>query len=156
MPAIVKPQIRWMIRSDMPRIMEIENASFLDPLQEEDILGRLRRTNSIGMVAVTRSENIAGFVIYELESKSVNIIDFAVDPAYRRSGVGTAMIDRMKEKLAINRRHMITSIVNERNILAQIFYRSCGFAAVEVWRDYFCDETGDAQDAYFFKHSLME
>ena len=42
--------IRWMIRRDMPEILEIEKQSFEFPWCEEDFIRCLRQRNCIGMV----------------------------------------------------------------------------------------------------------
>ena len=48
--------IRWMIRRDMPGVLEIEKLSFEYPWTEEDFIRCLRRRNCIGMVVmVTRN-----------------------------------------------------------------------------------------------------
>ena len=44
----LKPQIRWLIRRDMPEVMEIENRSFEFPWVEDEFLACLRQRNCIG------------------------------------------------------------------------------------------------------------
>ena len=46
-------QIRWMIRKDMPAVLQIERDSFEYHWQEEDFLSCVRQRNCIGMVAET-------------------------------------------------------------------------------------------------------
>ena len=43
--------IRWMIRRDMPEVLQIEAASFEFPWLEDDFIRCLRQRNCIGMVA---------------------------------------------------------------------------------------------------------
>jgi len=43
--------IRWMIRRDMPEVLEIEDRSFEFSWSEEDFIRCLRQRNCIGMVA---------------------------------------------------------------------------------------------------------
>ena len=57
--------IRWMIRRDMPEVLEIEQSSFEFPWTEEDFIRCLRQRNCIGMVA-EYDEKVVGFMIYEL------------------------------------------------------------------------------------------
>jgi len=42
--------IRWMIRRDMPEVLDIESGSFEFPWSEEDFIRCLRQRNCIGMV----------------------------------------------------------------------------------------------------------
>lgn len=44
------PQIRWLIRRDMPEVMEIEKRSYEFPWTEEEFLTCLRQRNCIGTV----------------------------------------------------------------------------------------------------------
>ena len=47
----VRVHIRWMIRRDMPEVLDIENQAFEFPWTEEDFIRCLRQRNCIGMVA---------------------------------------------------------------------------------------------------------
>ena len=49
-------QIRWMIRRDMPEVLDIERLSFEFAWTEEDFLCCLRQRNCIGMVAERTTE----------------------------------------------------------------------------------------------------
>src|SRR5690348_3144654 len=61
----VRVHIRWMIRRDMPEVLQTEQHSFEFPWTEEDFLRCLRQRNCIGMVA-EQGEKVVGFMIYEL------------------------------------------------------------------------------------------
>ena len=47
----VRVHIRWMIRRDMPEVLQTEQESFDYSWTEEDFLRCLRQRNCIGMVA---------------------------------------------------------------------------------------------------------
>ena len=79
--------IRWMIRRDMPEVLQTEQESFEYAWTEEDFLRCLRQRNCIGMVA-EQGEKVVGFMIYELHKAKLHILNFAVNPAWRRNGVG--------------------------------------------------------------------
>lgn len=83
---LTEVQIRWMIRRDMPQVLEIENASFPIPWTEEEFIDCLSQRNCIGMVA-ERHERIAGFMIYELQKSKLHVLNFAVHPEFRRQGL---------------------------------------------------------------------
>ena len=135
--------IRWMIRRDMPEILEIESQSFEFPWCEEDFIRCLRQRNCIGMVA-ERDERIIGFMIYELHKTRLHILNFAVHDEFRRKGVGGQMAQKLIGKLSHQRRTRILLEIRETNLDAQLFFRSCGFRAVSVLRDFYEDTTEDA------------
>lgn len=139
----VGAHIRWMIRRDMPEVLTTELASFEFSWTEEDFLRCLRQRNCIGMVAETE-DRVIGFMIYELHKTRLHVLNFAVHPSVRRTGVGTMMVDKMKYKLSTHRRQKITLAVRERNTRAQVFFRGHDFRAVKVLRNYYEDSGEDA------------
>jgi ribosomal-protein-alanine N-acetyltransferase len=148
MGAEVKPSIRWMIRRDMPEVLDIERASFEFPWFEEDFIRCLRQRNSIGMVSEVR-EIVSGFMIYEFHKRRLHLLNFAVLPDARRRGIGTAMVDKLKSKLHTHRRTKITTDVRDSNVKAHLFFNRNGFRAVEILRDFY-DDTDE--DAYRFDY----
>jgi len=135
--------IRWMIRRDMPDVLDIENRSFEFPWSEEDFIRCLRQRNCIGMVA-EYDEQVVGFMIYELHKTRLHILNFSVHEGFRRRGVGHAMVSKLISKLSHQRRNRILLEVRETNLGAQLFFRRAGFNAVSVLRDFYDDTTEDA------------
>ena len=143
-------QIRWMIRRDMPEVLEIERQSFEFSWTEEDFLCCLRQRNCIGMVA-ERQERIAGFMIYELLKSQLHVLNFAVSSSARRQGVGTQMIEKLVNKLSQQRRQEICLEVRETNLPAQLFFRRQGLQAQTVLRGHYEDTE---EDAYVMRYQL--
>ena len=121
----VRVHIRWMIRRDMPEVLQTEQESFEFAWTEEDFLRCLRQRNCIGMVA-EQGEKVVGFMIYELHKAKLHILNFAVHPACRRAGVGAQMVAKLISKLSSHRRTRITLEVRETNLAAQLFFRNAG------------------------------
>jgi len=147
----VRVHIRWMIRRDMPEVLEIERASFEFPWSEEDFVRCLRQRNCIGMVA-EYDERVVGFMIYELHKNRLHVLNFSVAPDFRRQGVGAQMIGKLIGKLSAQRRSRILLEVRETNLEAQLFFREAGFRAVSVLRDYYDDTT---EDAYLMQYRYV-
>ena len=147
---VTKPQIRWLIRRDMPEVLEIEKASFEYTWNEEDFLCCLRQRNCIGMVA-EKDYEINGFMIYELHKTKLRVINFAVAPRNRREGIGSVMVSRLVDKLSQQRRKEISLEVRETNLPAQFFFKEQGFKATKVLRNHYDDTT---EDAYHMSYKL--
>ena len=139
----MRVHIRWMIRRDMPEVLQTEQESFEYSWTEEDFLRCLRQRNCIGMVA-EQGEKVVGFMIYELHKSKLHILNFAVSPAARRAGVGGQMVVKLISKLSSHRRTRITLEVRETNLTAQLFFRNQDFRAVRVLRSYYEDSGEDA------------
>lgn len=144
--------IRWMIRRDMAEVQTIERENFEFPWCERDFIRCLRTRNCVGMVAEF-GERVVGFFIYELHKTRVHVLNFAVDPEFRRLGVGRQMVAKLVAKLGAERRVRITLEVRETNLAAQLFFRSAGFRAVSVLRAYYEDSP---EDAYLMQYRFGE
>ncbi len=148
----VRVHIRWMIRRDMPEVLQTEKDSFEFAWTEEDFLRCLRQRNCIGMVA-EQGEKVVGFMIYELHKAKLHILNFAVTSACRRGDVGTQMVAKLISKLSSHRRTRITLEVRETNLPAQLFFRAQGFRAVRVLRSFY-EDTGE--DAFLMQYRLAD
>ena len=135
--------IRWMIRRDMPEVLDIEQASFEFPWQEEDFLRCLRQRNCIGMVA-EYDERVVGFMVYELHKDHLHVLNFAVHSDLRCQGVGRQMAEKLFGKLSHDRRNRVSLEIRETNLSAQLFFQNLGFVATDVLRDHYDDTTEDA------------
>ena len=139
----MKVHMRWLIRPDYQKILDIENESFEFPWSEEDFIRCLRQRNCIGMVAEF-DEQVVGFMIYELHRTRLHVLNFAVADDFRRHGVGRKMVDKLATKLSPKRRTRVLLEVRETNLEAQLFFKSLGFRAVSVLSNYYEDSPGDA------------
>ncbi len=142
--------VRWLIRRDMQEVLRIESASFEFPWTDDDFICCLRQRNCVGMVA-EHDHKIVGFMIYELHKSRLHILNFAVAPEVRRSGVGAQMVRRLIDKLSKHRRNEMLLECRERNLEGQLFFRSQAFRAINVLRGHY-DETGE--DAYIMQFLL--
>ena len=142
--------VRWMIRRDMPEVITIEQEAFEFPWSEEDFTRCLRQRNCIGMVAEL-ADSVVAFMIYELHRSRLHMLNFAVMRSHRRLGIGTQMMEKLVAKLTPDRRGRIALEVRETNLPAQLFFRSLGFRATSVLKDFYRDST---EDAYLMQYSL--
>lgn len=90
----------------------------------------------------------AGFVIYEAHKTRYHILDICVAPEYRRRGVATELIDRLVLKLKNTNRYQILAETGDEDLGTHLFFKSVGFRAIRVMKNYFSDPD---QDAYLFQ-----
>ena len=145
-------QLRWMIRRDMSEVLGIEQEAFEFPRADEDFTRCLRQRNCIGMVAEV-GDSVVGFMIYELHRTRLHVLNFAVRRSHRRFGIGSQMMGKLFSKLSIERRDRILLEVRERNLPAQLFFRSLGYRAITVLKDFYEDTT---EDAYLMQYLSAE
>jgi ribosomal-protein-alanine N-acetyltransferase len=87
---------------------------------------------------------VVGFMVYELHRSRLHVLNFAVARSHRRLGIGTRMMERLIGKLTPDRRSRLVLEVRETNLPAQLFFRSLGFRAISVLKDFYQDTTEDA------------
>jgi len=123
--------LRWMIRSDLDCVMAIEKDVFDYPWSRQEFVIALRQSNCAAMVA-ERNGEVVGYMVYELHRDRIELLNFAVRPRSQRLGVGATLIERLKAKLAYERRNKITLEVRERNLDGQLFFRNAGFVCTAI------------------------
>ncbi len=114
---------RWMIRRDMNRIVEIDRACFDLVWSNQDFAKVLRRQRSVGYV-IEVGDRVVGYMIYELSKTHVSLIRIAVHPYYQRLGLATRMIEYGYFKRPALIGEKLNVIVDERNLSAQLFFKS--------------------------------
>lgn len=134
MTAATQYHIRWICQSDIDEVLYIERGT-LDPWKEDDVRGQLRQRNCIGVVAESSDGPIDGWMCYELHPNHIKLIRIAVCTRDRRCGIGTRLIERLKDNLEQQRRNRIEVIVDGRSVTAQLFFQSCGFHATPMAED---------------------
>lgn len=148
----IEVHVRWLIRRDMPEVLDIEAASFEYPWTQDDFISCLQQRNCIGMVAELDGE-VVGYIIYEMERSEFHVLNVAVRPDCRRRGVGQQLVNKVIGKLRPRQRTKVNLEVRETNLAAQLFFRRFGFQAVTVLKDFY-DDT--AEDAYMMMYQLQE
>lgn len=144
--------VRWMIRRDMSEMLEIERESFEYPWPEDEFIRCLRQRECVGMIA-EHAEQVVGFLIYQIFNTRLHVLSVAVAKDYRHRGVGSQMIEKLKDKLSAQRRPSITLEVRETNVAAQVFFAKCGFVATKILRDWYEESTEDAYLMQYFENN---
>ena len=83
-----------------------------------------------------------GFVAGDIRrSKEVAwIATIAVDPEYRKQGVGTALLKACEAKIPLSR---VRLCLRPSNSSALLLYRNSGYEEIDFWKAYYNDK-GDA------------
>lgn len=133
-------RVRWTTKSDMPKLMEIEDSKDLYRWNEKDFLKTLGQPQSFGKMAILENK-IIGHIIYKFNRDHCEILNVVVDLDYRRMSVASRFINDLKKKSS-----KIKARVDETNLAAQLFLKYHGFKAIKTDNEYY--ENGD--DSYLF------
>jgi ribosomal-protein-alanine N-acetyltransferase len=144
--------IRWMVRKDLPEVIDIERKCFEYPWAEGDFIATLRQRNCIGMVAEYQNR-VAGFMVYEVPKNRIHLLNIAVSPEHQRSGFASQMIKKLTNKLITQGRSKITVEIRETNLPALLCFKSVGFRATVILKNFYEKMN---EDAYSMQYTLKQ
>jgi len=133
-----------MEQRDIPRILEIERASFLTPWTEGMFRSQIRfKDHAINIVLVDGGALIgyaAAWIVYD----EIHLLSIAVEPEKRRQGLGREMLESLMATGKAGGGERVILEVREGNGAARSFYRAFGFCEVGKRRGYYSDTGEDA------------
>ena len=141
--------IRWLIRRDMPDVTSIEAQSYDCLMGEDGMVDFQRSRNAIGMVAEV-DRQVVGFMLYELHKGHIRVVRLCVAKVCRNKGAGSAMIQRLIDKLAQQQRTDIVIEVPESAVTAQVWLRKREFRCIGTQANHY--DNGEAM--YLMRYSL--
>jgi ribosomal-protein-alanine N-acetyltransferase len=130
---------------DLNAVMEIERRSFPNPWSPGLFLHELKLPFSKTLLArqANGSNTVLGYVCRWLVGDEVHILNLAVGPERRRSGIGRMLVESVIEDAQAHGVNLITLEVRRGNEAAVALYRSFGFKEAGVRRNYY----GRGEDA---------
>jgi len=136
-------EIRAVTAEDLPRILDIENASYSVPWSEATFRGLLRRRDADLTVAVADGE-IIGYAVFWCVVDQGELGNVAVTAEWRGRGIAALLIDEIV-RLA-DRRGVAELFLEVRpsNATARRLYERFGFIQVGRRRNYYQRPTEDA------------
>ena len=130
---------------DLDEILRIEKASFSMPWTEAHFRGPLRGKEGTGTVAgVKEVGRLAGYISWIRVADEVHILNLAVDPPMRRSGLGRAMLRQVLDDETQAGARIATLEVRAGNQGAIRLYASEGFKELALRKNYYTDTGEDA------------
>ena len=133
-------RITDLLACDIPAVVEIEHSSNLEPWTGESFLEELLRPHSclqVARVRVGAGEIVAGFICFWLVADEIQILNVAVKEAFRRQGIGRALMLHCLDSGLERKARKAVLEVRSSNLAAQHLYRSLGFQAVGLRPDYY-------------------
>jgi ribosomal-protein-alanine N-acetyltransferase len=131
-------KLRKFSLADLDRVLEIEKVSFLNrEVWSRNYFKNLYQKYPEGFIIAENGNEIIGYTIGQVRNESAEIISLAVDPTWRRKGVGTiltnSLIDHFKEK----RLKEIFLHVRTKNKEGISFYQKLGFKILKTIKNYY-------------------
>ena len=125
------------------QIAELERLCFNDPWSVKSIASELNNKLSLWLVAVD-AETVVGYVGSQTVIGETDMMNIAVHPAYRKKGIGTALINELIHELALRRSRSLMLEVRASNETAISVYMGLGFIEVGCRKNYYRNPREDA------------
>ena len=134
--------LRRLAYSDLPQVLAIERRAFPTPWSLAMFVLELSKPSGI-CLAAERSDRIVGYLVCSRYDTVWHLMNVAVDPAQRRRGVATALIERLFGQ-ADKPGEQYTLEVRRSNFEAIEMYEGFGFSGAGYRRGYYHDNREDA------------
>lgn len=136
-------EIVSMTADHVPAAAELEKICFHDPWSVQMLLAELENPLSLWLAAVDGGR-LAGYIGSQSVPDEADVMNLAVDPAYRRRGVGRALMRMLTEVLRDKGITALLLEVRPSNEAAFSLYRSEGFVQVGRRKHYYLHPKEDA------------
>ena len=133
----------FMDESHVDAIVELEKICFSDPWSRNSIQSELRNPLSCWIVAMENGE-LAGYVGSQAVMGWADMMNLAVAPAFRRTGIAERLVTTLIEQLIQRDVTCLTLEVRVTNTPAISLYEKLGFVQVGLRPNYYHNPKEDA------------
>jgi ribosomal-protein-alanine N-acetyltransferase len=140
-------RIRRLSYSDLPAVISIERRSFPTPWSLAMFVLELSKPSGICLAAIDERGRLAGYLVCSRYDTVWHLMNVAVDPERRRSGIATLLINRLFEEGGGRSPYTLEVRVSNREAITM--YEGFGFRSAGVRRGYYHDNGEDAVIMWF-------
>ena len=133
-----------MTLEDIPAVHRIERASFAVPWPDDAYRNEIATNRLASYVIARAGDEVVGFAGLWVMVDEAHITTFAVDPRWRRRGVGQWLLLRLLELANDRQAREATLEVRLSNMPARRLYEKYGFRPVGIRPRYYSDNGEDA------------
>ena len=135
--------ITKMTAAHVNAVAALEKACFRDPWSEKSVAGELDNPLSLWLVAM-EGETLAGYIGSQSVMGESDMMNVAVDPAFRRKGIAQALVSSLVTELARAGNHSLALEVRASNAPAIALYEKLGFRQIGRRPNYYRNPREDA------------
>ena len=135
-------EIRRLTYADLPQVMAIERRAFPTPWSLAMFVLELSKPSGMCLTAL-RDGRLVGYVICSRYDTVWHVMNVAVDPDARRTGVATALLGDLVARID-DREARFTLEVRPSNAAARRLYEHFGFRSAGLRKRYYQDNGEDA------------
>ena len=140
-------EIRRLTYADLPQVIAVERRAFPTPWSLAMFVLELSKPRGICLAAWRQdadgAERLCGYLICSRYDTVWHVMNVSVDPAERRAGIATALLDALVERID-DVEAQYTLEVRVSNTPAIRLYERLGFLTAGMRRRYYSDNQEDA------------
>jgi [ribosomal protein S18]-alanine N-acetyltransferase len=133
--------VRSLAYSDLPQVIAIERRAFPTPWSLAMFVLELSKPSGVCLAAIERAE-VVGYLVCSKYDRVWHLMNIAVDPAARRRGIASRMLEAMLERAGPDGSYTLE--VRTSNAPAIALYEQFGFRAAGTRPRYYQDTGEDA------------
>ncbi len=134
-------EVRSLVYSDLPSVLSIERRAFGTPWSLAMFVLELSKPSGICLAAAD-GRGLVGYMVCSRYADVWHVMNVAVDPDRRRSGVATGLLERLFDEAGPGARYTLEVRTSNRGAIAM--YERFGFKAAGHRRRYYHDNGEDA------------
>ena len=154
----VKVRIRWAgtASNDLASLvkLEAESGDGHPAFSSEKNIAEVIRPHNVLCMIADRDGEVVGYAIYMRCKKDLQVLRFLVSRQVRRRKVGTQLVAKLIRKTLASKKNCLNFDVDEGNLEAQLFLRSCGIKVTRIIKA--SRATSADRDWYFFQWCAQE
>lgn len=131
--------------SDLDKILEIENESFIKPFKKENFLYELNENPFSRFYKLVIDNEIIGFLLLYVTFDSSSIVQIAIKKDKRNQGFAGFLLQNVEKLLIKEEVSFITLEVRVSNIPARKLYKKLGYEEINIKKGYY----EDGEDAIY-------
>jgi len=131
--------VRRQRTADLDRICRIEHASFGKDAYDRNLFAEFSHKCGDLFLVAEHHSTVCGYMITCIRGEQAELISVAVDPAARRGGAASALLESTLRRLSRRGVVRIRLMVKVTNRKARAFYEKYGFDKVRIVRGYYED-----------------
>lgn len=131
--------------SDLDKILEIENESFIKPFKKENFLYELDENPFSRFYKLVIDNEIIGFLLLYVTFDSSSIVQIAIQKDKRNQGFAEFLLQNVEKLLIKEEVSFITLEVRVSNIPARKLYKKLGYEEINIKKGYY----EDGEDAIY-------
>lgn len=135
--------IERMNESHVAAVAALEKLCFADPWSLSSIASELKNPLALWLVAV-EDDILCGYIGSQSVMGESDMMNVAVNPDFRRKGIGEALVTALSEELKALGNTSLTLEVRASNAPAIALYEKLGFTQVGLRKNYYRNPREDA------------